>query len=80
MFACPDLVNPLFSCTGMKFWVYMTTIILFLPKAIIFVALETPSSEHSKGAKVGKVIAVAVLVAVTCKQSSPKFGIPNPVI
>jgi hypothetical protein len=66
---CADLANPLFSCTGMKFWLYMTTVILSLPKSIVFVALGSPGSEHSKGAKVGKVIAIGVLIAVTSTYS-----------
>lgn len=43
----------------------MSTVILSLPKSIVFVALGAPSSENSKGAKVGKVIAIGVLVVVT---------------
>ncbi|CAN8105041.1 unnamed protein product [Discula destructiva] len=61
----PHLANPIFACTGMKFWLYMATVILSLPKVIVFVALGTPSSEHSKGARVGKVIAIGVLVVIT---------------
>lgn len=49
----------------MTFWLYMITVVLSLPKSIVFVILGTPSSEHSKGAKYGKVIAVLVLVVVT---------------
>lgn len=51
----------------MKFWLYMATVIASLPKTIVFVALGTPSSEHSKGARAGKVIAIAVLVVITCE-------------
>jgi len=61
----PHLANPLFSCTGMKFWLYMVTVILSLPKAMVFVALGTPSSEHSKGGKWAKIIAIAIVVLVT---------------
>lgn len=49
----------------MKFWVYMGTVIASLPKVIVFVALGTPSSEHSKGAKAGKIIAIGVVVVIT---------------
>lgn len=61
-----DLANPLFSCTGMKFWLYMSTVILSLPKSIVFVILGTPSSENSQAAKYAKVIAILVLVVITC--------------
>ncbi|KAE8444554.1 hypothetical protein EG329_014478 [Mollisiaceae sp. DMI_Dod_QoI] len=61
----PHLANPLFSCTGMKFWLYMVTVLLSLPKSMVFVALGAPTSKNSKAAKYGKVIAVAVVVAVT---------------
>lgn len=61
-----DLANPLFACTGMKFWIYMTTVILSLPKAIIFVALGTPGSK-SKAEKYAKVIAILVLVVITSR-------------
>lgn len=44
----------------------MATVIASLPKVIVFVALGTPSSEHSKGARVGKVIAIGVVVVITC--------------
>jgi hypothetical protein len=47
----------------------MTTVILSVPKSIIFVALGASSSEHSKGVKVAKVIAVGVLLAVTSRCS-----------
>ncbi|KAN0094098.1 hypothetical protein V8E51_017282 [Hyaloscypha variabilis] len=61
----PHLANPLFACTGMKFWLYMTTVILSLPKSMVFVALGTPSSEGSKGTKYAKVVAIGVVVAIT---------------
>lgn len=61
----PHLANPLFACTGMKFWLYMSTVVLSLPKTMVFVALGTPSSESSKGAKIGKVIAIGIVVAIT---------------
>jgi hypothetical protein len=56
----------------MKFWLYMATVILSLPKSIVFVALGSPGSEHSKGAKYGKVVAIGVLIAVTRKFTSPQ--------
>lgn len=64
-----DLANPIFACTGMSFWIYLATVILSLPKVIVFVALGTPSSEHSKGAKAGKVVAIGVVVVITCKST-----------
>ncbi len=51
----------------MKFWLYMVTVILSLPKSMIFIALGSPNSENSKGSKLGKVAAIAVLVAITGK-------------
>lgn len=65
-----DLANPIFACTGMKFWIYMVTVIASLPKVIVFVALGTPSSEHSKGARAGKVIAIGVVVVITRTYTS----------
>lgn len=64
---CTDLANPLFACTGMSFWLYMSTVILSLPKSIVLVALGAPSSEQSKGVKVAKVLAIGFLVIVTSK-------------
>ncbi|TVY54726.1 Golgi apparatus membrane protein TVP38 [Lachnellula cervina] len=61
----PHLANPLFSCTGMTFWVYMATVILSLPKSMVFVALGSPSSEGSKAAKWGKVVAIGVVVLIS---------------
>ncbi|KAG4431910.1 hypothetical protein IFR05_012609 [Cadophora sp. M221] len=61
----PHLANPLFSCTGMKFWIYMATVVLSLPKSMVFVALGSPSSKNSKAAKWGKVAAIAVVVIIT---------------
>ncbi|CZR67892.1 uncharacterized protein PAC_17791 [Phialocephala subalpina] len=61
----PHLANPLFACTGMKFWLYMATVILSLPKSMVFVALGSPSSKNSKAAKYGKVLAIAVVVIIT---------------
>lgn len=43
----------------------MGTVVLSLPKQIIFVVLGTPSSENSKGARYAKVIAILILVLVT---------------
>jgi len=62
------LANPLFACTGMKFWLYMITVVLSLPKSMVFVALGTPSSESSKGTKYAKVVAIGVVVLITSKQ------------
>jgi hypothetical protein len=53
----------------MKFWLYMTTVILSLPKSMVFIALGTPSSESSKGGKYAKVAAIAVVVAITSEYS-----------
>jgi len=61
----PHLANPLFSCTGMKFWVYMATVVLSLPKSMVFVALGSPSSEGSSAAKWGKVVAIGVVVLIS---------------
>lgn len=61
----PHLANPLFACTGMKFWLYMTTVILSLPKSLVFVALGSPSSQNSKAAKWGKAAAIFVVVVIT---------------
>ena len=55
----------------MAFWLYMTTVILSLPKSMVFVALGTPSSENSKGTKFAKVKAIGVLVVITGTYSSP---------
>ena len=55
----------------MAFWLYMTTVILSLPKSMVFVALGTPSSENSKGTKFAKVIAIGVLVVITSNYSFP---------
>jgi len=52
----------------MKFWLYMITVILSLPKSMVFVALGTPSSEGSKGTKYAKVVAIGVVVAITSKH------------
>lgn len=43
----------------------MLTVVLSLPKQIIFVVLGDPSSKGKTGAKIGKVIAVGVLVLIT---------------
>lgn len=53
----------------MKFWIYMTTVILSLPKQIVFVALGSPSTQNAKGAKAGKIVAIAVVVVITGKSS-----------
>lgn len=53
----------------MKFWLYMVTVVISLPKSLVFVALGAPTSEGSKGAKVGKVIAIAVVIVITGKTS-----------
>jgi hypothetical protein len=57
----------------MKFWLYMSTVILSLPKSMVFVALGTPSSESTKATKYGKVVAIGVVVAITSKLSCPRF-------
>lgn len=44
---------------------YMVTVILSLPKQIIFVILGSPTNKGKTGAKVGKVIAFGVLALVT---------------
>lgn len=36
---------------------------------MVFVALGSPGSEHSKGAKYAKVVAIGVVVAITSKYS-----------
>ena len=66
---CKDLANPLFSCTGMKFWLYMVTVVLSLPKTIVFVVLGTPTAKNSKGAKWAKVVAIGVVVVITSKSA-----------
>ena len=50
----------------------MITVILSLPKSIIFVILGTPSSENSKGAKYAKVIAIGVVIAITGRYPQKK--------
>lgn len=65
----PHLANPLFACTGMKFWLYMVTVLISLPKQIIFVILGSPSNQSSQGAKWAKVIAIGVLVIITIAAS-----------
>jgi hypothetical protein len=59
----------------MKFWLYMITVILSLPKSMVFVALGTPSSESSKGLKYAKVVAIGVLVAITSKHTCSTYAI-----
>lgn len=59
----------------MKFWVYMTTVVLSIPKTIVFVALGAPSSEGKEGAKVGKVIAIGVVVIISSKFRRTTHGI-----
>ncbi|KAK9900402.1 hypothetical protein P389DRAFT_11847 [Cystobasidium minutum MCA 4210] len=61
----PHLANPIFATTGMSFGLYMLTVVLSLPKQIIFVVLGDPSAKGKTGAKIGKVVAVGVLVIVT---------------
>ena len=43
----------------------MITVILSLPKQIVFVYLGNPANSGKAGAKVGKVIAIGVLVVIT---------------
>ncbi|KAH8900549.1 hypothetical protein GQ53DRAFT_633129, partial [Thozetella sp. PMI_491] len=71
----PHLANPLFSCTGMPFWLYMSTVILSLPKTIIFVILSSPDLQNSTGAKVGKYAAITVLVIITSMHHTPQIDI-----
>jgi hypothetical protein len=59
----------------MPFWLYMTTVVLSLPKTIIFVILSSPDLQNSTGAKVGKYFAIAVLVAITSKHQIPQIGV-----
>jgi uncharacterized membrane protein YdjX (TVP38/TMEM64 family) len=55
----------------MAFWLYMITVILSLPKTMVFVALGNPNSENSKGNKYAKVVAIGVLVVITSSYSFP---------
>jgi hypothetical protein len=57
----------------MKFWLYMITVILSLPKSMVFVALGTPSSEGTKATKYGKVVAIGVVVAITSMHPCSSF-------
>lgn len=75
--AASDLANPIFATTGMKLWIYMATVVASLPKVIVFVALGTPSSEHSKGARAGKIIAIGVLIVITCECFFVLAGSPS---
>jgi len=43
----------------------MATVVLSLPKSMVFVALGSPSSKNSKAAKWGKVAAIAIVVIIT---------------
>ena len=45
----------------------MVTVVLSLPKQIIFVVLGSPNNKGKTGAKVGKVIAFGVLAIITRK-------------
>ncbi len=56
----------------MAFWLYMITVILSLPKTMVFVALGNPSSENSKGNKYAKVVAIGVLVVITSNYCFPQ--------
>lgn len=49
----------------------MSTVVLSLPKSLVFVALGAPSSEGSKGTKYAKVVAIGVVVAITSKPFKP---------
>lgn len=44
---------------------YMTTVVLSLPKQIIFVVLGDPSLKDNKGATVAKVVAIIILILIT---------------
>jgi hypothetical protein len=66
----------------MKFWLYMVTVILSLPKTIVFVVLGSSTSQNSKAAKWGKVVAIGVVVIITrklCRVSkyAVGFGLTN---
>jgi hypothetical protein len=52
----------------------MTTVILSLPKTIIFVILSSPDLQSSTGAKVGKYFAIAILVAITSRYHILHIG------
>lgn len=52
----------------MTFWLYMITVVLSLPKTIIFVILGSPSARDSEAAKWGQGVAVGLLVLVTSKS------------
>ena len=62
----------------MKFWVYMATVFLSLPKSMVFVALGSPSSEGSKAAKWGKVVAIGIVVIISGK--SPFVAMPSIIV
>jgi hypothetical protein len=49
----------------MTFWLYMITVILSLPKTLVFVVLGSPGNDKSKAAKWGKVVAIGVVVIIT---------------
>jgi len=57
----------------------MATVILSLPKSMVFVALGSPGSENSKATKYGKVVAVGVVIAISGKYSQT-FNIVLPVL
>lgn len=48
----------------------MVTVVLSLPKQIVFVVLGSPTNKGKTGAKLGKVIAFGVLALVTCRSKS----------
>lgn len=64
----------------MKFWLYMVTVILSLPKTMIFVALGNSDSETSKVAKYGKILAILVVVGISSKHSRFTFVLPVPAL
>lgn len=49
----------------MSLWLYMFTIILSLPKQIVFVILGYPSTKDDKGATAAKIVAISGLILVT---------------
>lgn len=61
-----DLIYMLHTTADFAIYRYMASVILSLPKNIVFVALGNPSN-NSRGVKVAKVIAVGILVLVTRK-------------
>lgn len=57
----------------MAFWLYMVTVILSLPKTIIFVILGSPGNKSSKTNQLAKIAAVGVIVLITSTSSAFSF-------